>query len=257
MTPVTPVALPAERDIGYLPVMRRLPLVLLASLLLACPANTGGTDPGSTGDTTGSTGTGSTDTGATDTGATATTGEASSTTSPTSGDSSTTVSTTDSDSGTTGEPAWCYGWEGAEGPAYLELHGLDAAPLNNGGKLQLECGPQGLFMFGLYPTFGGFTPPGDQISFDIVVDVAGNNTNPDGHFYSISESGYYIGCDPIIGGVLGVIPIIPPDNVDVQTLDGLGAYFKVVLHTANGDVVVEREMVLAAKDDGSWEFCGG
>lgn len=235
--------------------MRRLSPVLLVSLLLACGDKNSGTDASSSGDA--STGGASTSAASDSTAATST--AASSTTLPTSGDTST-VTTADtgasSGAGTTGEPAWCYGWEGAEGAPYLELHGRDEALLANGGTIQLECGGQGSFMFGLYPSFGGFTPPGDQISFDVVVDVAGHNTNPEGHFYSTTNSGYYVGCEPIIGGVLGVVPVIPPDNEDVLTLDGLPADFHVVLHTANGDVVVDLKLTLAAKDDGSWAFCG-
>lgn len=237
--------------------MQRLSPVLLASLLLACGDSSGGTETkGSDASSTGSAAStdGASTSSASEVTASSST-DASSTAVPTSGDSGTTT-TGDTASSTTGEPAWCYGWESAEGAAYLELHGRDDMPLVDGGQIQLECGGQGLFMFGLYPTFGGFTPPGDQITFDVVVDVEGHNTNPEGHFYSVTESGYYVGCEPIIGGVLGVVPVIPPDNEDVLTLDGLPADFHVVLHTGAGDVVVDLKMTLVAKDDGSWGFCG-
>lgn len=230
--------------------MRCSPSLLLASLLLACGADKdAGTD--STGDaSTGSTGASTTATDASSTDA--------STAAPTSTGTTTGMDTGGtSQAGTTGELAWCNGWEGDAGAPHLELYGLDEAPLVDGGAIQLECGPQGLFMFGLYPSFGGFTPPGDQISFDLVVDVEGHNTNPEGHFYSVTDSGYYIGCDPIIGGVLGVVPVIPPDNEDVATLDGLPADFHVVMHTPNGDVVVDLALTLAAKDNGGWGFCQG
>jgi len=230
--------------------MRRLPPVLLASLLLlACGDGTSGTDPGSTGASTG---------GSTTADATTTTGTGTATTAPTTGDASSTADTADGSTGdaTTGEPAWCHGWETAAGAPYLSLYGIDAAPLVDGGQIQLECGGQGSFMFGLYPNFGGFTPPGDQISFDVVVDVEGHNTNPEGHFYSATGFGYYVGCDPILGGVLGVVPVIPPDNEDLLALDGLPADFHVVLHTPNGMVVVDLALTLKATDDGSWGFCG-
>lgn len=237
--------------------MQRLSPVLLASLLLACGDSSGGTE--TKGTDASSTGSAASTDGASTSSASEVTAssstDASSTAVPTSGDTGTTT-TGDTASSTTGEPAWCYGWESAEGAPYLELHGRDAMPLVDGGQIQLECGGQGLFMFGLYPTFGGFTPPGDQITFDVVVDVEGHNTNPEGHFYSVTESGYYVGCEPIIGGVLGVVPVIPPDNEDVLTLDGLPADFHVVLHTGAGDVVVDLTMTLVAKDDGSWGFCG-
>jgi hypothetical protein len=228
--------------------MHRLPPVLLASLLLACGDSEGGTASSSSEASTGSSSSAGSDTAAT-------TGDPSA---PTTGDeSSTTVTSDDSTgAGTTGAPAWCNGWESADGEPYLSLNGLDAAPLVDGGQIKLECGGQGLFMFGLYPHFGGFTPPGDQISFDVVVDVAGHNTNPEGHFYSATDSGYYVGCEPIIGGVLGVVPVIPPDNEDLPTLDGLSADLHVVLHTPNGDVTVDLKLTLVAVDDGNWQFCG-
>ncbi len=232
--------------------MRRpLPVLLavLTALLTACAVSEGGT--GTDAATSGSTASSSSDT-------VTTTGEVSTTSVPTTGESSSTADTADSSSssdGTTGEPAWCYGWEGAAGAPYLDLFGLDEALLVDGGEIQLQCGPQGSFMFGLYPSFGGFTPPGDQISFDVVVDVEGHNTNPEGHFYSVTDSGYYVGCEQIIGGVLGVVPVIPGDNEDVLTLDGLLADFHVVLHTADGDITLDMKLTLLAKDDGSWEFC--
>lgn len=236
--------------------MRRLLPVLLASpaslasFLIACGVSEGGTGTdASTGGSTASSSSSDTST---------TTGDVSTTSVPTTGEPGSTADTADSSSsdGTTGEPAWCYGWEGAAGAPYLDLYGIDEALLVDGGEIQLECGPQGSFMFGLYPSFGGFTPPGDQISFDVVVDVEGHNTNPEGHFYSVTDSGYYVGCEQIIGGVLGVVPVIPGDNEDVLALDGLLADFHVVLHTANGDITIDMKLTLLAKDDGSWEFCG-
>ena len=239
--------------------MRRLPPVLLASLLLACTtdkdAGTDGTGAASTGGASTSTGA-ATDTTATDATATGSTtdGTGASTVAPTSTDTATGTDT--GSSATTGDPGFCYGW-GGDGPEpYLELHGLDEATLVDGGDIQLQCGGQGLFMFGLYPQFGGFVPPGDQITFDVVVDVEGHNTNPENHFYSVTDSGYYVGCEDIIGGVLGVVPVIPPDNEDVLTLDGLPADFHVVMHTPKGDVVIDLKLNLVVKDDGTWQFCG-
>ena len=237
--------------------MRRLPPVLLASLLLACTADkdagTDGTGAASTGGASTGTATDATDTTATATGST-TDGTGASTVAPTSTDTATGTDT--GSSATTGDPGFCYGWQGDAPDPYLELHGIDEATLVNGGDIQLQCGGQGLFMFGLYPQFGGFVPPGDQITFDVVVDVEGHNTNPENHFYSVTDSGYYVGCEGIIGGVLGVVPVIPPDNEDVLTLDGLPADFHVVMHTPKGDVVIDLKLNLVVKDDGTWQFCG-
>ena len=233
--------------------MHRLPPLLLASLLFACGDSTSGTDSsGSEASTAADSSAGS------DTAVTTGDPSAATTTAPTSGDESGTTVTSDGSTGvgTTGEPAWCHGWDTGEGAPYLSLQGLGQVPLVDGGQIELECGGQGLFMFGLYPNFGGFTPPGDQIAFDVVVDVAGHNTNPEGHFYSATGFGYYVGCDPILGGVVGVVPVIPPDNADLMALDGLPADFHVVLHTPNGDVTVDLKLTLVAKDDGNWQFCG-
>ncbi len=222
------------------------PAVPLLSLALACTAGGGGPSggsedagtagPASSGDETGTTA--STSTGD----PTDATGEP------------TTASATDA---TTGEAAFCHGWQTGAGEPYLELYGLDDAPLVDGGTLALECGPQGLFMFGLYPKFGGFTPAGDQIAFDIVVDVAGQNTNPDGHFFSTVDLGYYVGCEDLIGGVFGVVPVIPPDNADVPALDGLAADLHVTMKTPAGDVTLDFKQTLSAAKSDSWTSCGG
>lgn len=231
--------------------MRCLPAVLSLSLLLACTGGGGGSSggsddggsedgstagPASTGDATGETGT-------------PTTAETSTT--DATGEPTTTTDTT------TGQAGFCHGWQTAAGAPFLELYGLDDAPLVDGGTLTLECGPQGLFMFGLYPKFGGFTPADDQIQFDLVVDVAGQNTNPDGHFFSTVDLGYYVGCEDLIGGVFGVVPVIPPDNADVPALDGLAADLHVTMKTPAGDVTLDFKQTLSAVKNDSWRFCGG
>ena len=237
--------------------MRSFPVALMSSIFVACGAG-GGASQSSTDEpaTAGSSSTGPTG-GSDSSDATPTSGASG--TSSTSDPGPTTAATTSltTTDATTGEPGFCHGWQTADGAPYLELYGLDGAQLVEGGTLSLECGPQGSFMFGLYPKFGGFTPASDQISFDIVVDVDGQNTNPEGHFYSTTAAGYYVGCEDLIGGVFGVVPVIPPDNADVLALDGLAADVHVVMHTPAGDVVVDLGQTLAAIKRDTWEFCGG
>ena len=130
--------------------------------------------------------------------------------------------------------------------------------LADGGTLPLECGGQGIFMFGLYAEFGGFLPTSDIIDFAVVVDVEGFNDNPEGHFYSADPIGYYVGCEPISGGPTGVVPIFTLDNLDDLTaLDGKPADIHVVMHTDEGDVTVDFSVVLLVQKDDSWAFCGG
>ena len=195
----------------------------------------------------------------TDTSTGAATGEPS-TSDTSTGDAGTTDATTSpttgaTSEGTTGDLAYCYGWGGPDGEPHLELQN-NGVPVVEGGELTLECGGQGLFMFGLYPTFGGFTPASDSLIFDVLVDVPGHNTAPGGHFYSSSYS-YYIGCEDLIGGTFGVVPILPPDSDDPLTLDGLPATVKVILQTGDVPVTLDFAVTLAVDaNDSSFEFCG-
>lgn len=165
--------------------------------------------------------------------------------------------TGESTGSTTGGAEFCQGWEDAAGPAYLKLENRLGEALVPGATLPLECGPQGIFMFGLYPHFGGFTPASDQLEFTVVMDVEGFNLNPDGHFFS-GPVAYYVGCEPILGGVVGVLPAIPWDEIpDPTVLDGKTGHVNVVMHAPGGDVTVDVDVTLTAVKDDGWAFCGG
>jgi hypothetical protein len=244
----------------YPPRMLRPSLILLP--LLACAPTSGG-DTGDTGDTgTASNATtsvpGTTTTGDTPTTAAPdTTGEPTTSTSTTTTGPADTTATTDL-TGTTGDPAFCHGWQGADGPAFLDLHDKAGALLTDGSTLPIECGGQGLFMFGLYPTFGGFTPTGDILDFKLVVDVEGFNDNPEGHFYSADPVGYYVSCEDVVGGVIGVLPVFPFDNLeDLTALDGKPAEVHVTLPIGDEPIVVDLSVVLSVVKDDTWTFCGG
>ena len=211
--------------------MRR-PTLALASLLVLAACGGGG-------DTT----QGSSDTTAASESATG----SSTATDATAGTTTDAPTTTASSTGSAGE--FCGGWQGAAGEPDLVLADKDGNPLTAGSTLPLECGGQGLFMFGLYPSFGGFTP---------AADVDGYNTNPDGHFFSADPSSYYVGCEPLDGGVSGVVPIFPLDSLtDLGVLDGLPAALHVVLHTPDGDLVRDLAVTLSVVEDNTWSFCGG
>ena len=228
--------------------MLRPDLILALSLLVAC----GGGGDTTTGDTDAST------TAASTTAASTTASETGSATdAPTTDAPTTNAPTTGDDSGTTGGAAFCNGWDGDDGELELVLRDKDGNTLADGSTLPLECGAQGLFMFGLYPTFGGFTPDSDYIAFDVEVDVEGFNTNPEGHFSSGNYL-YYLGCEPLDGGVSGVVAIFPLDNLpDLAALDGLPAAVHLVLATPDGDITLDLQLKLSVVKDDSWTFCGG
>ncbi len=236
--------------------MRR-PALALASLLLLTACGGGGDSTQGSSDTTASESAGSTTSTTTD--ATAGTTAAASDTTASSDTPTTAATTSTGNTSSTGSAdEFCGGWQGAAGEPALVLADKDGNQLMAGSTLPLECGGQGLFMFGLYPSFGGFTPATDYLDFTLTADVDGYNTNPDGHFFSADPTSYYVGCEPSDGGVSGVVPILPPDNIaDLNLLDGLPAQVHVVLHAPDGDLVADLAVTLSVVKDDSWSFCGG
>ncbi|PCC68950.1 hypothetical protein SAMN02745121_05717 [Nannocystis exedens] len=212
-------------------------LLLLAAA--ACTPHDGGTTDASGSTTT--TDAASTTAGTGEDASSTTSTTAATTDAPTTGDPTTTAT-----SSTTGESAYCWGFD-VDAPApFLELYDFEHAQLAEGVTLPLECGGQGSWMFGLYPEFGGYEPAGDSVVFDLTVDVEGYNINPAGHFFS-GEVYYYVGCDDILGGVLGVVPIIPPDELpDPAVLDGLSAEVHVELDAGGQLVSFDATMPLSA-----------
>ena len=234
--------------------MHRLILTtLLISQLAGCGGGSDGTGASSTSSADASTGVADTTT------VTTTDTTSGATSSPTTGDgTSTTDLTSTGTTGTTGEPAFCNGWQTAEGAPYLNFYTKDKVLLADGGTLPLECGGQGLFMFGLYGEFGGFTPTSDIVDFAVIADVEGFNMNPEGHFYSADPVGYYVSCVQTDGGPTGFVPIFPFDNLeDLTALDGKPASIQVVMRTDEGDITVDYDVTLSVQTDDSWGFCGG
>lgn len=215
-----------------------------------CGGGTGGDDGTGTTDAPGTTGGGSTTGTGSGTSGEPTTGATGTTTGGTTGETGT--------GGTTGGSQYCQGFdEGAPAP-FLEFSVLGGQPFADGVTWPLECGGQGLWMFALYPSLGGWDPMEQIVFLDIVVDVEGHNTNPDGHFYSTDMTTYYIGCDVPDGGVVGLVPVFPPDTLaDLSVLDGLPATVHVDLDAGGQIVSVDAAVILQAPKqlvDGGCEF---
>lgn len=153
--------------------------------------------------------------------------------------------------GATSEPAvnYCHGFQASAEEPFLSMYILGGEMLEDGVHWPIECGGQGLWMFGLYPALGGWDPMNEGLTFTVEVDVEGHNNNPAGHFFS-GEVGYYIGCEDVLGGVLGVAPVFPPDDLaDLAVLDGLPAQVRVTLVAGDQELMVEAAVTLSAPSD--------
>lgn len=160
-----------------------------------------------------------------------------------------TTGPTTGEPGTTGsEQEYCNGFSEALPEPQLAFRTVKSQPVADGVTWPLECGGQGLWMFGLYPTsLGGWDPGAEYVSFRVVVDVEGYNDNPDGHFYSADMDPYYIGCELLDGGVTGVLPVFPLDTLpDLSVLDGLPATLHVEINGGGQTLTVDAQTVLSA-----------
>jgi hypothetical protein len=194
--------------------------------------------------------TSATDSTATSTDATSTSGDATTASTTAATATTTDAPTTTDSSNTTGAPAtYCHGFEVDADAPFLSTYILGGESLVDGAFWPLECGAQGLWMFGIYPSLGGWDPMSPDVTFTIEVDVEGYNNNPDGHFFS-GEVGYYIGCEDVLGGVLGVAPVFPPDELaDLSVLDGLPAKVRVIVLADGDPITVEAMVTLQAPAD--------
>lgn len=196
---------------------------------------------GASGESSGGTTSGGSTTEASATEASATGGSTSS--SPTSG--------APTSGATTGAPVeYCNGFDQAASEPFLDVKVMNGTPVGDGVVWPLECGGQGFWMFGLYPSLGGWDPGSDSVVFSITVDVEGFNNNPDGHFYSNTQEYYYIGCELLDGGVTGVIGVIPPDVIaDLTALDGKPATLHIEISGGGQLLGVDATMTLSAPMD--------
>lgn len=227
--------------------MKSLHSILLGAVVAAAGCGGDGDDTGASA-SGGSTSAGSTSQGSTSQGST----------SGSTGDPTTGEATGGSSSGaTTGQPGYCQGFDVGAASPFLEMRLKDGTAIADGLTWPLECGGQGFWMFGLYPSLGGWDPGSNDAIFSITVDVEGFNTNPDGHFYSNTMEYYYIGCEQTDGGVVGVIGVLPPDGIaDLALLDGKMATVHVEISGGGQLLGADATMTLSAPAAQVMQGCG-
>lgn len=175
---------------------------------------------------------------------------------PTTGDPTTTgvgpTTTGDTDTGGN-EPLWCNGYD----PKLtgLAVHNNADVALVNGSELAAECGGQGTVMIAIFPHFGGFMPPNATVSFDVVLDVEGFNIGPSDHFFERIDGEHQIVCGDAdtygyYFGSYDFIPVFPPDGIaDINVINGKPGHLSLTLHTPDGDVPFEADVILKAQID--------
>lgn len=151
---------------------------------------------------------------------------------------------------TTGMPVgYCHGFQLAAEAPYLSLYVLGGEELADGVHWPLECAPMGGWMFGLYPSLGGWDPMTNEVTLKVEVDVAGHNIGPAEQFFS-AEVKYYIGCGEAHAAALGVMPVVPPlAAADLAQLDGLPAKVRVTVLADGKELMVEAMVTLSAPGD--------
>lgn len=164
--------------------------------------------------------------------------------------------------GTTGEPApvWCNGLD-PDGPAKLTVANGEGVDIIDGTPLQVLCGGQGIQMVPIYPHFGGFIPEGDNLGFDVILDVEGFNLNAEGHFFSAAGHQHDVNCatsEPYYDGYsYAFIPMFPPDAIpDIKAVDGKPGVLHVTLHSPIGDMKLDANVVLSVAPEFSCGYGG-
>lgn len=228
--------------------MKSLQFILVGAVVAAAGCGGDGDDTGASA-SGGSTSAGSTSQASTSQASTSEASTSGSTSDPTTGGSS---------GATTGQPAgYCQGFDVGAAEPFLEMKIKGGTAIADGLTWPLECGGQGFWMFGLYPSLGGWDPGSNDAIFSITVDVDGFNTNPDGHFYSNTMEYYYIGCEQTDGGVVGVIGVLPPDGIaDLALLDGKMATVHVEISGGGQLLGADATMTLSAPAAQVMQGCG-
>ena len=163
---------------------------------------------------------------------------------------------------TTGElpPDWCHGFSPA-GPMTLTIrNGDNEEILADGSKVTLECGGQGLLMFPIYPSFGGFEPTnGESVAFSVTLDVEGYNVGPGGHFFSTANYSFEVDCSYdtySYGYSNSFLAMFPPDAIpDITDVDGKPGVLHVTLHAPGGDVDFAANVIMQATSE-DFGYCG-
>ena len=175
-------------------------------------------------------------------------------TSGTSGDTPTSGGQTSTGASETGTspPQWCNGFD----PQLSEftVHNNKDESIVKGSTLAAECGGQGTIMIPVFPHFGGFMPNGDTVTFDVTLDIEGFNLGPDNHFFSAMGIGHTVDCAVEETGYGGYsysfIPMFPPDGVaDINVINGKPGHLHLTLHTPDGDVPFDADVVMSAAID--------
>lgn len=174
----------------------------------------------------------------------------------------TSVSTSGTSEPTTGElpPDWCHGFN-PNGPMTLKIRNGDNEEIQpDGSLLPLECGGQGLLMFPIYPSFGGFEPAnGESVAFSVTLDVEGYNVGPGMHFFSTTNYSFEVDCayDTYSYGYSNsFLAMFPPDAIpDVTAVDGKPGVLHVTLHAPGGDIAFDANVVMKATEE-DFGYCG-
>lgn len=165
--------------------------------------------------------------------------------------------TTGPGTGETGEVAanYCHGFQAVAEAPFLSLYILGGEVLEDGALWPIECGSEGQWMFGLYPSLGGWDPMASDVTFMVEVDVEGFNTDEAGHFFSGAVD-YHIGCEDPFAGLLGVAPVFPPDSVtELMQLDGRTAEVRVTVLAGAMELTAEASVTLSAPSDVVLQGC--
>ncbi|SFD66921.1 hypothetical protein SAMN02745121_01041 [Nannocystis exedens] len=169
---------------------------------------------------------------------------------------STTVGATGSATGPTTEVAvsYCHGFQVAAEAPFLSLYIVGGEVLTDGAAWPIEC-DEGRWMFGLYPSLGGWDPHSSQVKFTVEVDVEGYDPGDAGHFFS-DEVDYHIGCEDPWAGLIGVAPVYLPEGVsDPAQLDGKPAEVRVTVLAGDMELRAEASVTLSAPRDVLLQGC--
>lgn len=150
--------------------------------------------------------------------------------------------------------SYCHGFQVAAEAPFLSLYIDGGELLTDGAAWPIECS-EGRWMFGLYPSLGGWDPHADRVRLTIEVDVEGHALDSAGHFFS-DEVDYPIGCDDPWAGLIGVAPVYLPEGVkDPGQLDGKPAKVLVTVLAADMELRAEASVTLSAPPDVLLQGC--
>ncbi|MDC0718146.1 hypothetical protein [Nannocystis bainbridge] len=168
----------------------------------------------------------------------------------------TTTAATGSATGATSEVAasYCHGFQAAAEAPFLSLYIVGGELLTDGSPWPIEC-DEGRWMFGLYPSLGGWDPHASEVRLTVEVDVAGFDLGGEGHFFS-DEVDYHIGCEDPWAGLIGVAPVYLPEDVhDPGQLDGKPAEVLVTVLAGDMELRAEASVTLSAPRDVLLQGC--